>query len=242
MLFKNFSTDCYLSRTPGSACRAGLRSPAATCDQTCFDFKITSPKITAPLFVSPCCISLTVRLAAVTKNPARQAGPTEIAKAACASVISCDSLKTENGRLNTSALRRTCLSCTPPGIIQPPGFLNKCRDPRIDEFRLCWLVPPQAHSAPPRSLLHAIRLHSRSQSLVGYACSRFLIIRRDVKRIFAGQSKQQTFTCLIPSFAEPGRCWNCRSGTMIRSMQSRRRLRSRKPSVSRCRARTIRWP
>ena len=35
-------------------CRKGLRSPAATCDQTSFDSKIMSPEITAPHFVVPC--------------------------------------------------------------------------------------------------------------------------------------------------------------------------------------------
>jgi len=48
----------------GPFCRKGLRSVAATCDQTCFDTKIMSPEITAPLFGSPCCIPLTLRLAA----------------------------------------------------------------------------------------------------------------------------------------------------------------------------------
>jgi len=35
-------------------CRKGLRSPAATSDQTSFDSKIMSPEITAPHFVVPC--------------------------------------------------------------------------------------------------------------------------------------------------------------------------------------------
>ncbi|HQX51840.1 MAG TPA: hypothetical protein PLR25_18105 [Planctomycetaceae bacterium] len=48
----------------GPFCRKGLRSPAATCDQISFHFKIMSPEITAPLFVSPRNIPLTVRLAA----------------------------------------------------------------------------------------------------------------------------------------------------------------------------------
>jgi len=48
----------------GPFCRKGLRSVAATCDQTCFDAKIMSPEITASLFVSPCDVPLTVRLAA----------------------------------------------------------------------------------------------------------------------------------------------------------------------------------
>jgi len=48
----------------GPFCRKGLRSFAATCDQTCFDTKIMSPGITAPRFVSPCDVPLTVRLAA----------------------------------------------------------------------------------------------------------------------------------------------------------------------------------
>jgi|GEM_PF-3765063 len=34
-------------------CRKGLRSPAATCDQIRFHFKVMSPEITTPLFVSP---------------------------------------------------------------------------------------------------------------------------------------------------------------------------------------------
>jgi len=51
----------------GPFCRKGLRSVAATCDQTCFDGKIMSPEITASLFVSPCDVPLTVRLAAIWK-------------------------------------------------------------------------------------------------------------------------------------------------------------------------------
>ena len=51
----------------GPSCREGLRSVAATCDQTCFGAKIMSAEITAPLFVSPCDIALTVRLAAIWK-------------------------------------------------------------------------------------------------------------------------------------------------------------------------------
>ena len=42
----------------------------------------------------------------------------------------------------------------------PPGFLNKCLEPRLE-----WLAPPQAHSAQPRSLIRALPPHSRSQSL-----------------------------------------------------------------------------
>jgi len=60
----------------GPFCRKGLRSPAATCDQMRFHFKLMSPEITTPLFVSPCDIPLTVRLTAVTNNFARQAEPT----------------------------------------------------------------------------------------------------------------------------------------------------------------------
>jgi len=48
----------------GPFCRKGLRSIAATCDQTCFDGKTMSAEITAPLFVSRCEVPLTVRLAA----------------------------------------------------------------------------------------------------------------------------------------------------------------------------------
>jgi len=48
----------------GHFCRKGFRSPAATCDQMRFHFKIMSPEITAPLFVLPRCIPLLLRLAA----------------------------------------------------------------------------------------------------------------------------------------------------------------------------------
>jgi len=51
----------------GPFCRKGLRSPAATCDQMSFHFEIMSSEITAPLFVSPRNIPLTVRLAAIWK-------------------------------------------------------------------------------------------------------------------------------------------------------------------------------
>jgi hypothetical protein len=44
-----------------------------------FDSKIMLPEIMAPVSVSPCGISLTLRLAAVTKNPVRHAVPAEIA-------------------------------------------------------------------------------------------------------------------------------------------------------------------
>ena len=48
-------------------CRKGLRSPAATCDQTCFHVKILPPEITAPLFVLLCDVPLTVCIAAILK-------------------------------------------------------------------------------------------------------------------------------------------------------------------------------
>jgi len=51
----------------GPFCRKGLRSPAATCDQMRFHFKIMSPEITAPFFVSPRCNPLSLRLAAIWK-------------------------------------------------------------------------------------------------------------------------------------------------------------------------------
>jgi hypothetical protein len=46
----------------GAFCRKALRSPAATCDQLRFHFKITPPEITAPLLVSPGDIPLKLRL------------------------------------------------------------------------------------------------------------------------------------------------------------------------------------
>jgi len=67
----------------GPFCRKGLRSVAATCDQTCFDIKITSPEITAPFFVSACDVPLTVHLAAIWKifsgRTDRQKSPNRIA-------------------------------------------------------------------------------------------------------------------------------------------------------------------
>ncbi len=60
----------------GPFCRKGLRRSAATCDQMSFQFKIMSPEITTPLFVSPHNIPLSLRLAAVMKSPFRQNGPT----------------------------------------------------------------------------------------------------------------------------------------------------------------------
>jgi len=97
----------------GPFCRKGLRSVAATCDQTCFDAKTMSPEITAPHFVSPCCIPLTLRLAAKVQ-PGRQ-----------------DLQKSPN-----RIVLRIAFPNSPPGVAQPTGFLNKCRDPGIDELRL----------------------------------------------------------------------------------------------------------
>ena len=74
-------------------------------------------------------------------------------------ITSCDTLNTEHRKLNTSAIRRDCFSHTPPGFVQPPAFLNKCLELRLDG-----LSSPQAHSAQPPSLLRALRPHSRSQS------------------------------------------------------------------------------
>ena len=102
-----------------------------------------SPEITTPLFVSPPCIPLSLRLAA----------------------------KVLSGRKDLHEIAKTqppaaCFSHTPPGAHQPPGFLNKCRDPRIDELRLDGPSSPLANYAQPRILLRAICPHSRSQSLI----------------------------------------------------------------------------
>ena len=45
----------------GPSCREGLRSVAATCDHIPVHFKIMSSEITAPLFVAPCNMPLTLR-------------------------------------------------------------------------------------------------------------------------------------------------------------------------------------
>jgi len=68
-IFKTRITPCRnaVRADVGPFCRKGLRSPAATCDQTSFNPKIMSPEITAPLFVVPCDIPLSVRLAANRK-------------------------------------------------------------------------------------------------------------------------------------------------------------------------------
>ena len=65
-IFKTRSKPCRwkVCADVGPFCRKGLRSPAATCDQTSFNPKIMSQEITAPLFVVPCDIPLSVRLAA----------------------------------------------------------------------------------------------------------------------------------------------------------------------------------
>jgi len=65
-IFKTGIQSCRIAvrAEVGPFCRTGLRSVAATCDQTCFDTKITSPEITAPFFVSACDVPLTVHLAA----------------------------------------------------------------------------------------------------------------------------------------------------------------------------------
>ena len=68
-IFKTRITPCRIAvrADVGRFFRKGLRSPAATCDQTSFNPKIMSPEITAPLFVVPCHIPLSVRLAANRK-------------------------------------------------------------------------------------------------------------------------------------------------------------------------------
>ena len=43
-----------------------------------------------------------------------------------------------------------CVSHTAPSAHQPPDFLNKCRDPRIDELRLDGLTSPLAKYARPQ--------------------------------------------------------------------------------------------
>ena len=53
---------------------------------------------------------------------------------------------TEHRKLVTAAMRHHCVSHTPRAAATPPGFLNKCL-----ELRLEWLLPPQAHSARPRT-------------------------------------------------------------------------------------------
>jgi len=69
MIFKTRFEPCRwkVCAEVGPFCRKGLRSVAATCDQTCFNTKITSMEITAPLFVSPCDDPLTIRVAAIWK-------------------------------------------------------------------------------------------------------------------------------------------------------------------------------
>ena len=66
MIFKTRFEPCRwkVCAEVGPFCRKGLRSVAATCDRTCFDGKIMSSAITAPLFVLRCAVPLTVRLAA----------------------------------------------------------------------------------------------------------------------------------------------------------------------------------
>ncbi|HQZ63998.1 MAG TPA: hypothetical protein PLY87_02930, partial [Planctomycetaceae bacterium] len=62
--------------------------------------------------------------------------------------------RTYRNRRNAASCN--CFSHTPPGGVQPAGFLNKCRDPRIDELRLDGLSSPLANYAQPRYLLRAI--------------------------------------------------------------------------------------
>jgi len=66
----------------GPFCRKGLRSPAATCNQISFHFKIMSPEITAPLFVLPRWIPLLLplRLAAIWKILSGRKDLSEIAE------------------------------------------------------------------------------------------------------------------------------------------------------------------
>jgi len=71
MIFKTCFESCGWKHRAevGPFCRKGLRSVAATCDQTCCDAKVMSPEITAPLFVSPCDVPLTLRLEANVLQP-----------------------------------------------------------------------------------------------------------------------------------------------------------------------------
>jgi len=57
----------------GHFCRKGFRSPAATCDQMRFHFKIISPQITAPLSVVPRNIPLTGLLEQMPRSEDRRA-------------------------------------------------------------------------------------------------------------------------------------------------------------------------
>ena len=124
----------------GPFCRKGLRSPAATCDQTSFNSKIMSPEITAPLSVVPCDIPLSVCLAA---NRKILSGRKHLQKSP------------------TRSEAADCFSHMALAAATGTGFLNKCL-----ELRLGWLVPPQPHSAQPSILRRDIRPHSRSQSLM----------------------------------------------------------------------------
>ena len=133
----------------GPFCRKGLRSVAATCDHIPVHFKIMSSEITAPLFVSPCNMPLTLRRTAKILSGRK------------------DLLK------SPKRIARQTLFHTPPGVAQPTGFLNKCL-----ELRLEWLAPPQAHSARLRSLISAPRPHSRSQSLICSASSALAAVSR----------------------------------------------------------------
>ena len=69
----------------------------------------------------------------------------------------------ENRKLNTSAIRRDCFSHTPPGLVQPPGSMNKGRDPwdrrasarlvctATGELRSTVNLPPRHSSALAKS-------------------------------------------------------------------------------------------
>jgi len=103
------------------------------------------PEITASPFIVPCDSPLSVRL---TANRKILLGRKDLQKSATRSVAA-DYVS----HMTRAAATRT-------------GFLNKCRDPKIDELRLGWLGPQQAHSARPSIQHRARRPHSRSQSLI----------------------------------------------------------------------------
>jgi len=143
-IFRTRTKPCRIAvrADVGSFCRKGLRSVAATSDLTRFATKIMSPEVTAPLFVSPCDVPLTVRLAAIWKILSGRKDLQKSQKHINVKLLFPNAI----GRRSTTGLPEQML---------------------CETLRLERLASPQAHSAQPRSLLRALRPNSPRQSLNG---------------------------------------------------------------------------
>ncbi len=88
---------------------------------------------------------------------------------------------TAHWQLKTDDSQRRC------GLLFPYGTGRSNSNGLLEQMlfetlRFEWLASPQAHSAQPRSLLHALRPHSRSQSLISWFDGRLGLAGCDIDR------------------------------------------------------------